>query len=92
MAEAIKMVTVKLKNSTKEKLVHLSKVKSRSQHWLMKKAIDDYVMKEEIKEKIRGESLIRWDEASESKVVPHEEVVKWMDSWGKDNEKGKPSV
>ena len=43
MAQANKIVTVKLDSETKNKLQHLSKVKSRSTHWLMKKAIDDYV-------------------------------------------------
>ena len=45
MAQANKIVTVKLDPETKNKLQHLSKVKSRSTHWLMKKAIDDYVEK-----------------------------------------------
>ena len=43
MAQANKIVTVKLDPETKNKLQHLSKVKSRSTHWLMKKAIEDYM-------------------------------------------------
>jgi predicted transcriptional regulator len=87
MAQANKIVTVKLDPETKNKLQHLSKVKSRSTHWLMKKAIDDYVEKEDIKEKLRQETLSRWKEAEAGKVTPHDKVIDWLDSWGNDNEK-----
>ena len=90
MAQANKAVTVKLENDTKEKLQHLSKVKSRSTHWLMKKAIDDYVDKEEERENLRQESLARWEEAEFGKVVDHNKVVDWLDSWGSDKEKERP--
>jgi len=90
MAQANKIVTVKLDPETKNKLQHLSKVKSRSTHWLMKKAIYDYVEKEETREKLRQETLARWQEAEAGKVTPHDKVIDWLDSWGKDNEKGRP--
>lgn len=90
MAQANKIVTVKLDPKTKNKLQHLSKVKSRSTHWLMKKAIDDYVEKEETREKLRQESLFRWQEAEAGKVTSHDKVIDWLDSWGTGNEKGKP--
>ena len=53
----------------------------------MKKAIDDYVEKEDIKEKLRQETLSRWKEAEAGKVTPHDKVIDWLDSWGNDNEK-----
>lgn len=90
MVQANKIVTVKLETTTKEKLQHLSKVKSRSTHWLMKKAIDDYVKKEEHKENLREESLARWKEAELGKVVNHDEVIQWLDSWGTEKDKGRP--
>jgi predicted transcriptional regulator len=90
MAQANKIIaTVKLEPLTKKKLTHLSKVKSRSTHWLMKKAIDDYVEKEERKEQLREESLARW-EAESGNVIKHEEVTQWLDSWGTKDEKKRP--
>ena len=82
MTQAHKIVTVKLEPSTKEKLVNLGKAKTRSTHWLMKKAINDYVEREENKERLKQESLSRWKEAELGQVVEHDEVVKWLDSWG----------
>lgn len=90
MVQANKLVTVKLDPETKNKLHFLSKVKSRSTHWLMKKAIDDYVEKEETKEKLRQETLSRWEEAEGGKVMSHDKVIEWLDSWGNDNEKDRP--
>ena len=36
-------MSVKLSPETKAKLLHLSKMKDRSPHWLMNKAITEYV-------------------------------------------------
>ncbi|PCJ25374.1 MAG: CopG family transcriptional regulator [Rickettsiales bacterium] len=79
---ANKILTVKLEAETKSKLQHLGKVKSRSTHWLMKKAIDDYVEKEEKKEALRQETLARWEEAESGRVVGHDLVIQSLDSWG----------
>ena len=90
MVKVNRIVTVKLEADTKEKLQHLSKLKSRSPHWLMKKAIDDYVEKEERIEKLKEETLARWKEAECGKVIPHDEVVEWLGNWGTSCEKNRP--
>ena len=90
MTKTNKILTIKLEATTKDKLQHLSKVKSRSTHWLMKKAIDDYVEKEEQKEHLRQETLIRWQEAEANKTIPHDSVIQWLDSWGTKDEKSRP--
>lgn len=83
-------VTIKLNVDIKSKLQHLSKIKSRSPHWLMKKAIDTYVEKEEMKEVVRQETLTRWEEAELGKLVSHDKVINWLDSWGEKNSKERP--
>jgi predicted transcriptional regulator len=90
MAQANKIVTIKLDADTKDKLNRLSKAKARSPHWLMKKAIDNYVEKEEAQEKLRQETLARWTEAELDKVVSNDEVVSWLESWGTKEEKERP--
>jgi len=90
MAQANKIVTIKLDIDTKDKLNHLSKVKARSPHWLMKKAIDNYVEKEELKEKLRQETLTRWKEAESGKVISNSEVMSWLEAWGTKEEKERP--
>jgi len=90
MVKVNKIVTVKLEVDTNEKLQHLSKLKSRSPHWLMKKAIDDYVAKEEKIEKLKEETLVRWKEAECGKVISHDEVIEWLSNWGSDCKKNRP--
>ena len=90
MVQENKIVTVKLEAGTKEKLQHLSKAKSRSTHWLMKKAIVDYVEKEEQNEKLRAETLERWKDAELNKTMEHNQVINWLDSWGTLNDKVRP--
>jgi predicted transcriptional regulator len=81
-----KTLSVKLKPEIKEKLMHLSKIKDRSPHWIMNRAITVYVEQEDRNEQLRQETLKRWKEVEQEEVVDHEKVSKWLDSWGTDNE------
>lgn len=81
---------VKLDSDTKDRLERLGVVKHRSPHYLMKEAIVRYLDQEEYNEKINQETVARWEEASLGKVVSHESVDKWLDTWGTDQEGSKP--
>jgi predicted transcriptional regulator len=85
-ADNQKTLSVKLKPEIKEKLMHLSKIKDRSPHWIMNRAITAYVEQEDRNEQLRQETLKRWKEVEQEEVVDHEKVSKWLDSWGTDNE------
>lgn len=81
---------VKLEPPLKAKLVKLSKLKHRTTHWLMKEAIRKYVEEEERAEKLKQETLARWQEAEQNQVVSNDEVMAWLDTWGTEKEKGRP--
>ena len=85
-ADNQKTLSVKLKPEINEKLMHLSKIKDRSPHWIMNRAITAYVEQEDRNEQLRQETLKRWKEVEQGEVVDHEKVSKWLDSWGTDNE------
>ena len=85
-ADNQKTISIKLKPEIKEKLIHLSKIKDRSPHWMMNKAITNYIEQEDRNEQLRQETLERWKEVEQGQVVDHEKVSKWLDSWGTDNE------
>jgi predicted transcriptional regulator len=85
-ADNQKTISVRLKPEIKEKLLHLSKIKDRSPHWIMNKAITTYVEQENKNEQLRQETLERWKEVEQGQVVDHEKVSKWLDSWGTDSE------
>ena len=84
-ADNQKTISIRLKPEIKEKLLHLSKSKDRSPHWIMNKAITTDIEQENKNEQLRQETLERWKEVEQGQVVDHEKVSKWLDSWGTDN-------
>lgn len=76
---------VKLDPELKARLEQLSVLKDRSTHWLMKRAIEQYVATEEQAEALKQETLRRWaQEAELNDVVENDIVMTWLDTWGKD--------
>ena len=81
----MKPVGVKLDNELQARLKALGE---RSPHWLMKKAISEYVDRMEAEENERQLLIDRWNNYQETdEAVPHETVVKWLETWG--NRQGK---
>jgi predicted transcriptional regulator len=74
---------VKLPSKVKDRLDQLGKLKHRSTHWLMKEAIVRYLEQEEYNERLKEETLSRWQEVENGKVLDHSVVSKWLDTWGK---------
>ena len=69
----------------------LGKLKHRTTHWLMKEAIRLYLEQEEESEKLKHETLTRWEEEAEkNRTVSNDAVMTWLDTWGPENEKGRP--
>lgn len=81
---------VKLVPDIKNRLEHLGAIKHRSTHWLMKEAILRYLEQEEYNEQLNQETITRWHEAEQNKVVSHHAVTNWLDTWGTDDENGRP--
>jgi predicted transcriptional regulator len=81
---------VKLDIDIKNRLEQLGKLKHRTPHWLMKEAITRYVEQEEYNEQLKLETIARWQEAENGKVVSHQAMIKWLDTWGSDEESDRP--
>lgn len=81
---------VKLEPKIKARLKNLAKARHRTIHWLLKDAILQYLAYEEQAEKLKQETLSRWQEAEQNKVVSNEAVIAWLDSWGTEHETGRP--
>jgi predicted transcriptional regulator len=82
---------VKLDLNTNDRLKHLGELKRRSPHWLMQEAIARYLAQEEYNEELNRETLMRWQtEAEQEKVVSHQDVTQWLDTWGTDEESDRP--
>ena len=86
------MVTsVKLDENLKSRIQHLAEVKERTAHCVMKKAIREYVEREEAKDRFRQEALESWEEYQQTGLhLTGEEVQDWLSTWGTDQEAEAP--
>ena len=82
-----KPVGVKLDDELQARLKALAERCERSPHWLMKKAICEFIDREEAAEQERQLLLERWNRYQETgESVPYKTVVKWLETWGTDKE------
>lgn len=58
----------------------------RSKNWLINEAIREYLEKNRIETKRWEETLIALDSIREGREIPSQDVEKWLESWGSDNE------
>lgn len=70
---------VKLERETRDRLKSLGRLKERTPHFLVKKAIDEYLEREERWEAEKKEDQERWEEfATTGESVSLQEVTKMM--------------
>ncbi len=84
-------VAIKIDQKTKERYKNLAQIKDRSSHWMMREAINQYVDREEKRESFRQDAVNSWNEYQETGLhVTGDEVIKWLNTWGTDDEKDEP--
>ena len=84
---------VKLDEDTRIRLKTLGESRDRTPHWLMKKAINDFLDQEEALEKRNQEAdaaLKAYQETGE--YVSHENMESWLETWGSDKESACPEL
>lgn len=77
------VLAVRMSRATQKRLESLSKSTSRSKSYLAQQAIEEYLKKREWQIKAIEEGL---KDAAEGRVISHEAVVAWMESWRTDHE------
>jgi predicted transcriptional regulator len=84
-------VAIKIDQETKERYKILAQIKDRSTHWMMREAINQYAEREEKRESFRQDAINSWNEYQETGLhATGDEVIKWLNAWGKDDEKDAP--
>ena len=74
-------VAVKLEDEIKERIQHLGELKDRSSHWLMKRAILEYLEKEEQFEQEKLEDKQRWEAFVQTgEAIKHNDMKDWLKS------------
>ena len=70
---------VKLDPETRDRLKALGEIRQRSPHWLMRKAIEDYLDREEAIERERAEDRIRWETYQlTGHAISHDVASAWL--------------
>jgi predicted transcriptional regulator len=84
-------VAIKIDQKTKERYKNLALIKDRSTHWMMREAIKQYVDREEKRESFLRDAVNSWNEYQETGLhATGEEVIKWLNTWGTDDEQDAP--
>lgn len=79
--------TVRLEDTTKARLQRLAESRQRSAHWLMNRAIEEYVDREEAVERLRQEGRASWQAFRETgEHLTGAETRKWLATWGTEDE------
>ena len=53
--------SLKLDPELKERVQRLASIRRRSAHWVMREAVEQYVVREEKREQLRQDALAAWD-------------------------------
>jgi predicted transcriptional regulator len=71
--------SLKLDTEMKERVQRLASARRRSAHWLMREAIEQYVEREEQRQKMREDALSAWSEYQTTGLhVTAEEADAWL--------------
>ncbi|MDP2786779.1 MAG: CopG family ribbon-helix-helix protein [Pseudomonadota bacterium] len=91
-ATLLRPVSLKLEQGEHERLKSLADARHRKPHFLMKEAIRQYLDREEARESFKQEALASWQAYQETgQHLTGEEVNRWLDTWGTDQEKAAPA-
>lgn len=72
-------LAIKINEETKKRLKDLANARDRSPHYIMVKAIDEYLAREEKHEREQKEDLDRWEEyLTTGESVDNETVKAWL--------------
>ncbi|OHC82489.1 MAG: CopG family transcriptional regulator [Rhodospirillales bacterium RIFCSPLOWO2_12_FULL_67_15] len=76
---ALPTTSLKLDPATKARLRRLAGARRRSAHWLMREAIEQYIAREEARERLRRDALAAWSEyRATGRHVAADEADAWL--------------
>lgn len=83
-------ITVRLEPEMVAKLDQLAAAMQRDRSWLMGHAIERYVEEEAWQVKAIREAMQKVKDGK-ARVATHEDVSRWLESWGTDDERDAPA-
>lgn len=84
------ILSIRLTTDTRDQLADLADAMGRTKSFLAVEAIKHYIALNAWQVDAISSTLKKAERAN-SKFVEHDEVAEWLNSWGTENEKDKPS-
>lgn len=82
---------IKLDDDTRKRLADLAAKRDRTPHYLMKKAIETYLEKEEKYEQEKAEDLARWERYQlTGEATDHDDAKQWLATLANPSSKANP--
>ena len=92
MSSTAVSVAAKIDPEMHERMKRLAARRPRTQHWLMRDAIREYVEREEARDAFLRQARDAWQEHRETGLhASAEEVLGWLDTWGAESETAAPA-
>lgn len=86
------MTSVRMPDELLERLEHTATQLRRSKGWVIKDAVEEYIAREELKQRRDQETLESWEDYKAGRVVDGDEVMSWVASWGTPDEQEPPTT
>ncbi|MCX7544487.1 CopG family ribbon-helix-helix protein [Marinicella gelatinilytica] len=84
------VTTVRLKPKVEQDLEAIARKLQRSKGWVINRAVSEYIEKQALEQARWQETLTAMESAVQGKVVNADEVHRWLNSWGSDEELDAP--
>ena len=83
--------SIKIDDTLKSRVHQLANQRHRSPQGIIQEAIEQYVEREEARERFKQEALASWQSYQETgRHLSAQEVRTWLNTWGTDDEKQIP--
>ena len=82
----------RLDNDLETKLDGIAQAMGRSKSWIINDALRHYIMREEKRQEMLRETEEALADLEAGRIVSGEEVMKWLETWGTNDEKEAPQL
>jgi predicted transcriptional regulator len=74
-------IGIKLDEATRQRLKSVAQSLDRAPHWVVKTALMEYLVREEVAHREKQEDDARWARYQETgQAIPQERVMQWLDA------------
>ncbi len=84
------MTSVRMSDELLARLERTAEQLRRSKGWIIKDAVEEYLAREELKQRRNQATLESWEDYQAGRTIDGDQVMEWIESWGTEDEKEPP--